>query len=62
MQGILVKSVHHNKLRGAVKTLGDLAAIQKSLHGLEERANNDLVRKLPRRLRQALSLRCVAGG
>lgn len=55
MQGILVKSVRHNKLWGAVKTLGDLAAIQKSLHGLEERANNDLV-KLARTNNLALSL------
>lgn len=55
MQGILIKSVHHNKLWGAVKPLGDLVAIQESLHGLEERANNDLV-KLARANNLALSL------
>lgn len=55
MQGTLIKSVHHNELQGAVKTLRDLAAIQKSLDRLEKRANNNLV-KLARTKNLALSL------
>lgn len=44
MQGTLVKSVDDNKLWGAVKALRGLAAIQKNLHRLEERAGSDLVK------------------
>lgn len=41
VQGILDKFVDHNKLWGALKAL---AAIQTSLHRLNERAGSDLVK------------------
>lgn len=39
MQGILIKSVDDNQLEGAVEAPRRLAAVEKNLYSLEERAH-----------------------